>query len=97
MISFGKTFDLMRYRMTLARAQGARDAGNPSVAAELFECAEILRVELIDRISEIEDERVRTVMSLRYVQGLEWEEVAERMYFSLRWVMRLHKRGLEEL
>lgn len=92
-----KAYGLMCYRLTLARANGALDAGNGELAASLFECAEFLRDELIDRLGTIEDEQVRKVMSLRYVHGLEWSAVAERMCFSLRWVMRLHQRGLEEL
>ena len=92
-----KQYELMRYRMMSARAQGVLEAGNPELAAEMSACAELFRLELIDRFATIEDERVRTVMSLRYLHGMEWQKIADHMYFGLRWVMRLHKRGLELL
>ncbi|MBQ3055409.1 MAG: hypothetical protein IJC88_04820 [Oscillospiraceae bacterium] len=92
-----KKYDLMRYRMLKARARGALDAGNTTLAHELASCAEVFRLELIDRISHIEDERVRTVLSLRYLHGLDWETIAEQMFFSVRWVMKLHRKGIEVL
>jgi len=92
-----KKYELMRYRMLKARAQGALDAGNTAIAHELAACAEVFRVELIERISQIEDERIRKVLSMRYLHGLDWETIAEQMFFSVRWVMKLHRRGVEAL
>ena len=88
---------LMKYRLLQARAMGAREAGDLTRANRLTELANLERAALIVRLEALEDERVRSVMSMRYLHGLPWDEIAEQMFFSLRWVMKLHKRGLCEL
>ena len=35
-------------------------------------------------------ERDKTLMELRYLEGLTWEKVAERMSYSTRQVLRIH-------
>lgn len=48
-------------------------------------------------IETLSDSRQRTVLRLRYLDGLKWEEVAERMCYCLQWVFKLHRKALEQL
>ena len=43
------------------------------------------------------DERHRGVLQLRYLCAMEWEEVAERLKYTLRWAHKLHREGLAQL
>ena len=47
------------------------------------------------QIGRIGDERYRAVLELRYLCGHSWEEIADRLHFTLRWVHKLHKEALE--
>ena len=87
---------LMHYRILLAKARGAQDAENLPLARSLMLRAEYERDHLMEKLSHIEDHRVRAVMSLRYLHGFDWERVADACHYSQRYVMKLHKRGLEE-
>ena len=46
-------------------------------------------------ISRLEDPKHRMVLELRYLQGMAWEEIAEQMGYTLRWVYQLHRRAME--
>lgn len=48
-------------------------------------------------ICTLSDERYHAVLQLRYLCGLSWEEVAQRLNFSVRWVHKLHGEGLKQL
>ena len=48
-------------------------------------------------IEALEDERQRNVMRLYYLNGLTWEQVAERMHYSREWVCRLHRKAIKEV
>lgn len=56
-----------------------------------------LRMDIEHSISGINDERLRLLLELRYIDGLTWEKVADKMRIEYRWVLRLHKRALGEL
>lgn len=56
--------------------------------------AEREAMELIDRL---DDERMRTLLTLRYVDNLTWRQIADRMHYNLTHVQRLHLRALEAL
>lgn len=88
--------ELMRYRLMRAHALGVRE-NDPARFQKLM--VDILqeRDRLETRIDALTDERSRTVLRLRYLHGLEWAEVADRMFYSLRWVMKLHRRALKRL
>ena len=45
-------------------------------------------------IDQIEDERIRTAMNLRYIEGKTVEEVADEMFYSIPSVFNFQKRGL---
>ncbi len=87
---------LMQYRLLCARACGAGLA-NPRKGEEALARAMAEREWLEDTIRSLSDPRMREVLSLRYLQGLPWEEIADRMYYSQRWVLKLHRAALIEL
>lgn len=51
--------------------------------------------EITKSISGLEDPMQREVLELRYVDGLKWWQIANRMYISERWVRSLHRKALE--
>ena len=50
-----------------------------------------------DAIAGVRDPRERKVLTLRYINGLRWEEIAVRLNYDYRWVLRLHGKALEKL
>ena len=50
-----------------------------------------------DGIDALPDERHRLVLRMRYIDGLGWEEIAERIGYTLRWVTNIHGLALESL
>ena len=48
-------------------------------------------------IDRIEDPVGREVLRYRYLDGLDWREIAARMRFSREWLWRVHRRALEAL
>ena len=38
-----------------------------------------------------------TLMRLKYIDGLTWEEVAVKLNYSWRWVHKLHSRALQKI
>ena len=49
------------------------------------------------RILMLADERQRAVLQLRYLCAMSWEDVAERLHYTLRWVHKVHREALEAL
>lgn len=56
-----------------------------------------MRLEIKKALDSLQDERLQLLMSLRYIDGLTWEQVADRMHMDYRWIHRLHNRALEQL
>lgn len=48
-------------------------------------------------ILKLPDENHRAVLQLRYLCAMGWEEVAERLHYSLRWVHKLHADAIAAL
>ena len=48
----------------------------------------------IDAIGAVEEDRLREVLELYYIDGFSWRQVSERMGLDERWVFRLHGRAL---
>lgn len=49
--------------------------------------------QLINKVEGIEG----TVLEMRYLECMQWEEIAYRLRYDIRWVHRLHGRGLEDM
>lgn len=48
-------------------------------------------------LESLDDIKLRQLMSYRYINGMRWEEIAERMDFNYRWVLRLHRKALNQI
>lgn len=57
----------------------------------------ITRAEINEAIAKVEDERLREVLTLRYIQGKSWEWIAVEMHYNYRWVTKLHGKALSEI
>lgn len=50
--------------------------------------------DIASRIKSLRSENEKDVLFYRYIMGLEWYEIAEKMNYSERWVLKLHGRAL---
>ena len=51
----------------------------------------------MDAIDRVDEARLREVLELYYIDGFNWDQVAERMELDVRQVFRLHGRGLQRI
>ncbi|MBQ1777055.1 MAG: hypothetical protein IIZ93_02740, partial [Acidaminococcaceae bacterium] len=70
----------------------AADASE-TLYAEYQECNRVL-VQIMAAISAVPDEMQKTVLTLRYVEGLEWHKVAVQINYTEAGVYVLHGRAL---
>lgn len=54
-----------------------------------------IRREITRQIRKLPNETEITLMRLRYIHGLKWEEIALKMCYTYRYVTKLHGRALE--
>ena len=54
----------------------------------------VMKRQAMEAIDRVEDARLREVLELYYLNGMTWNQVAERMCLDLRWVFQLHGRAL---
>lgn len=54
-------------------------------------------IQIMDYIEALTDERQKTVVTLRYVRGMTWEEIQHEMHFEETWVLVLHGRALKRI
>ena len=95
-------------RMDAVRVSGTSRRSNvETYVLELMDTHEKLQREIhrllnISRqaeelISRLPDSRHRSVLQMRYLCALDWEEVAERLHFTIRWAHKLHREAVAEL
>lgn len=48
-------------------------------------------------IEDVDDEKLRKVLRLKYIEGMTWERVAESMDMSVRGVIKMHGRALAKI
>lgn len=53
--------------------------------------------DIVDCIKAVKNEYEQDVLFYRYIKGMEWWEVAEKMGFSERWVTKLHGRAIKNI
>ena len=56
-----------------------------------------MREEIKAAINTVDDMQLRTLLSLRYISGLTWEKLAEKMGYTCSWIWKLHGNALSEL
>ncbi len=55
------------------------------------------KVFLLELIGTLDGCDCQTVLIKRYFEHLNWEEIANRMFYSTRWIYKLHGRALVEM
>lgn len=50
--------------------------------------------EIVRRIKALRSENELDVLFYRYIAGLDWWEIAEKMHYSERWILKLHGKAL---
>ena len=53
------------------------------------------REKVIRALDKIEDERQRLILNLRYLNGMKWIEIRQRMGYSNRYLFQLHDAALK--
>jgi len=56
-----------------------------------------IRQRVYEAINNVPNAAQRTVLTLKYIKGLRFDEIAVQMTYHYRWVIELHKRGLEAI
>lgn len=56
-----------------------------------------VKLEIYELILKVDSRELRTLLSLRYLSYLTWEDIAEEMEIDVRHVYRLHKHALAEV
>ena len=95
-------------RMDAVRVSGTSRRSNvETYVLELVETHEKMQAEihrLLDLSREAEkliarlpDSRHRAVLQMRYLCGMDWEEVADKLHFTLRWAHKLHREAIGQL
>lgn len=54
-------------------------------------------IDLETKLNKLESLECRMVLSLRYVEFMSMTDIASRLNYSVRWVQKLHNKGLNEL
>lgn len=57
----------------------------------------LIRIELLEVISEVPDISVQLLLMSRYLKDMRWEEIAKEMSYSKRHVYRIHGKALGEV
>lgn len=52
-------------------------------------------VNLYDKIEELENEQEKRLLKYRYLRGWRWEDIADKMGYSIRQVFNIHKKALK--
>ena len=55
-----------------------------------------LQAKISKEIDAIEDMRYRSLLIMRYITGLKFGEISEKMNYGTRWVLILHREALKE-
>ena len=56
-----------------------------------------IKREVSEAIDQVEDKRAREVLTLRYRNYMTWDQIAEDLHYTDRWVFILHCRGLKRV
>ena len=56
-----------------------------------------VRNDITAAIKSVPDGTLRTLLELRYIDGLTWEKIAVKMNYTYQWICVLHGRALKQL
>lgn len=68
---------------------------NAQLLQKVVECQ--VRILSVEEIVDKQKANFRRVLRLRYLEGLEWEEVGVLMHYTDRWCRKIHELALEEI
>ena len=57
----------------------------------------IARRKIWDTLNQLKDENLKLIMEYRYIEGMTWEQIAEKMHYGVQWVCKLHGRALADI
>ena len=66
------------------------------IDAKIAELTKLLD-EIEKLLGEVRNSNYRLLLELRYLQGLTWEQIAEKMHYSWRHIIRLHGKALLQM
>ncbi len=85
-------------------ASGAQDVLTPLRLRQVQRCVEQLRADLSRAqrevawaVGRLPNPRARTLMEMRYLSCLTWDEIAQALYASPRAALRMHQRALRQV
>lgn len=94
---------------SLSQVPGGGESGSPverpmdkvleieaEINQEIDELQEVCR-DIKSVLSQLEDDTLRLLMEYRYLDGLTWEQIAEKMNYSRQWITSLHGRALAQI
>lgn len=56
-----------------------------------------VKIKILEATNSIADKRIRNILRRHYIHGQSIKKIAKVMYYSERYVKRLHKKGVEML
>ena len=56
-----------------------------------------VKIKILEATDRIADKRIRNILRRHYIHGQSIKKIAKVMYYSERYVKRLHKKGIETL
>ena len=58
---------------------------------------ERIRLQVESVINSVPNVNQRNVLRLRYISGMKWEQIAVKLNYDYRWVLRLHGKALNKI
>ena len=58
---------------------------------------ERIRLQVESVINSVPNVNQRNVLRLRYISGMKWEQIAVKLNYDYRWVLRLHGKTLNKI
>lgn len=56
-----------------------------------------LKEEVIENINKIDNCNLRLLLTMRYINNRDWEDIADIMLYDVRTIYRFHRQGLKEI
>ena len=83
-----------------------RGGAPPDYMSELLDAISKLRIiesrllsEMVaieEYISQIQDSTTRMIFRYRYIQGMKWEDIADKVHYHVRYVKKIHSGQLKK-
>lgn len=54
-----------------------------------------LQSRISEEVDRIEDSRYKSILIMRYISGLKFDDIAKKMRYGKRWTLKLHREALE--